>query len=44
LQNIAPSQLADTHLFDFSGLALKAGEQEKNKSESVNQGLEILKM
>ncbi len=44
LQNIAPSQLADTHLFDFSGLALKAGEQEKNKSESVNQDLEILKM
>jgi tRNA 2-thiocytidine biosynthesis protein TtcA len=44
LQNIAPSQLADTHLFDFSGLALKAAEQEKNKSESVNQGLEILKM
>lgn len=44
LQNIAPSQLADTHLFDFSGLALKVGEQEKNKSESVNQGLETLKM
>ncbi|MDC9727904.1 MAG: tRNA 2-thiocytidine(32) synthetase TtcA [Methyloprofundus sp.] len=42
LQNIAPSQLADTNLFDFSGLVLK--NQSQGKKESVNQGLDILNM
>ncbi len=42
LKNIAPSQLADTNLFDFSGLALK--NHPEDKDESINQGLEILKM
>ena len=42
LKNIAPSQLADTNLFDFSGLALK--NLPEDKSESDDQGLEILKM
>jgi tRNA 2-thiocytidine biosynthesis protein TtcA len=42
LQNIAPSQLADTNLFDFTGLALKVGEKVGNKVKISDQGLEIL--
>ncbi len=40
LQNIAPSQLADTNLFDFMGLKLKRQENENENSAAM--GLDIL--
>jgi len=43
LQNIAPSQLADTKLFDFSGLALKMEATNLPVLETVDEGLDILK-
>ena len=40
LQNIAPSQLADTNLFDFMGLTI--GKKEQNSESSDSLGLDIL--
>jgi len=40
LQNISPSQLADSNLFDFSGLTRDL----QNNQENESQGLDILKM
>ena len=40
LQNVAPSQLADTRLFDFTGL--KLGRAEEDEAVSFNFGLEVL--
>ncbi len=40
LQNVAPSQLADTQLFDFTGL--KQGRQAEDEMMSMNAGLEVL--
>ena len=40
LQNVAPSQLADTKLFDFTGLMLGRASEEILDSESA--GLDIL--
>jgi len=40
LQNVAPSQLADTQLFDFVGL--KQGQQTEEHLISMNGGLEVL--
>ena len=43
LQNIAPSQLADTQLFDFSGLQLDVQSSETSEAfESESAGLDIL--
>ncbi len=43
LQNIAPSQLADTQLFDFSGLQLASEASDKSEVfESDSAGLDIL--
>lgn len=40
LQNVAPSQLADRKLFDFSGLM--RGQQAEEPDDSLNAGLDVL--
>jgi tRNA 2-thiocytidine biosynthesis protein TtcA len=42
LQNVAPSQLADTKLFDFAGLM--RSQQTEGQIVSFNAGLEVLAM
>jgi tRNA 2-thiocytidine biosynthesis protein TtcA len=42
LQNVAPSQLADTQLFDFPGLALARELQPTAQGISITEGLEVL--
>jgi tRNA 2-thiocytidine biosynthesis protein TtcA len=42
LQNVAPSQLADTQLFDFPGLALALELQPTAQGISITEGLEVL--
>jgi tRNA 2-thiocytidine biosynthesis protein TtcA len=44
LQNIAPSQLLDRNLFDFSGLEQRRGLEESSQVDELAQGLEMLSL
>lgn len=44
LQNIAPSQLLDRNLFDFSGLEQRRGLEEPSQVDELAQGLEMLSL
>jgi tRNA 2-thiocytidine biosynthesis protein TtcA len=44
LQNIAPSQLLDRNLFDFSGLEQRRGLEESSQVDELAQGVEMLSL